>query len=1206
MSYVELHAKSAFSFLEGASVPEELLAACAELQMPAMALLDRDGLYGAPRFHMAAKKSGIKAHIGAEITVQRPTSNVQRPDKVQRPTSNVQRQKQDLGHWTLDFGLNGSQSQQPTMTIPVLVRNRTGYKNLCRLITLMKLRVPKHAKPGECAVTTDELAAYAQGLICLTGGVQGPLGLRDGKTGRNGEGERAIRTGKWLLDVFGKGNVYAELQRHFNRAEETRNQAVVQLAKQLKLPLLATNGIYHATPAQREVADVFTCLRNHVRLENAGRLLATNSERHLKSAQTMMSLFADLPEAIANTLELSSRLQFSLTDLGYEFPKYPVPAGETMMSFLRKRTDEGARLRYTGQNGPPTYNHARRQIERELDLIEKLKLEGYFLIVWDIVRFCRQQGILIQGRGSAANSAVCYSLGITAVDPVGMELLFERFLSEERGEWPDIDLDLPSGDQRERAIQYVYERYGKLGAAMTANVITYRGRSAAREVGKVLGFDDAILNRLSSLVQTWEWKDPKDSTRRQFHDAGLDLRDPRIKKFFQLYQAVQDLPRHLGQHSGGMVICQGQLDSVVPLEPAAMPGRVVVQWDKEDCADLGLIKVDLLGLGMMAVLEESIQLIRDAYGEEVNLARLPQDDPQVYAALQKADTIGLFQVESRAQMSCLPRLRPQKFYDIVVQVAIIRPGPIVGNMVHPYLKRRQGREPIIYPHPSLEPALKRTLGVPLFQEQLLKMAMICANFSGGEAEELRRAFGFKRSEARMKEVEVKLRLGMKRNGIAGKAQDAIVQAITSFALYGFPESHAASFALIAYASAYLKCHYLAAFTAAILNNQPMGFYQPFTLIKDAQRHGLKVRPVDVTRSDWLCTIEEEREGERGKHGDTETRRRGDGEIGRRGEQNEPADPRPAVVALPHHPIAPSPRPPVSASPRLRVPASSRHLVLRLGLKYVKGLSEASGQAIERERKTSPFGSFDELRNRVPELRKDELRNLASVGALNFIQESPKSNVQRPTSNVKNTVNRTDVGRGTWDVGQRNEQMVDIGYRTLDKGVNRRDALWQVERIARPAGPLYQELHEADSKSPLAPMTLPEKLDADFRGTGLTIGRHPVAHHRSELNKLEVSRAIDIGVMRNGSAVRVAGWVIVRQRPGTAKGFVFLTLEDETGVANIIITPQLFSKNRLVLVDHPFLLIEGTLQNQDHVVSVKARRVRPLSFKVVATPSHDFH
>jgi error-prone DNA polymerase len=1154
--YVELHARSAFSFLEGASVPEELIAACQAKKMPAMALLDRDGVYGSPRFHLAAKKNDIKAHIGAEITVQSPKSKVQSPVNLRGQKSNAlshtQDSRADFGLWTLDFGHNRPADEGSTFSLPLLVRNRTGYQNLCRLITLMKLRVPKHAKPGECAVTPEELAEYAEGLICLTGAGDGPLGkaLNHRDTENTEEAERRTN---WLVDVFGKGNVYAELQRHFNREEEARNQAVLEIARQFDLPLLATNGVCHASQAQREVTDVFTCIRNHVRLETAGRLLATNSERYLKSARAMTQLFADLPEAIHNTTELSSRLQFTLEDLGYEFPRYAVPAGETMTSFLRQRTEEGARRRYTGQQGKPSYERAQKQVEHELRLIEKLKLEGYFLIVWDIVEFCKHQGILIQGRGSAANSAVCYSLGITAVDPVGMELLFERFLSEERGEWPDIDLDLPSGDQRERAIQYVYERYGKLGAAMTANVITYRGRSAAREVGKALDFDDETLGRLAGLVHTWEWKDPKDSTERQFRDAGLDLRNPRIKKFFQLYGMVQDLPRHLGQHSGGMVICQGQLDTVVPLEPAAMPGRVVVQWDKEDCADLGLIKVDLLGLGMMAVLEDSIELIRDAYKEEVDLAHLPQDDPVVYGALQKADTIGMFQVESRAQMSCLPRLRPQKFYDIVVQVAIIRPGPIVGNMVHPYLKRRQGREEVVYAHPLLEPVLKRTLGVPLFQEQLLKMAIVCAGFSGGEAEELRRAFGFKRSEARMKEIEVKLRRGMARNGITQKSQQEIVQAITSFALYGFPESHAASFALIAYASAYLKCHYLAAFTAAILNNQPMGFYQPFTLVKDAQRHGLTVRPVDVTRSDWLCTIEDERGNEA----------RGRGEKGK----------------------------------------GERELVMRLGLRYVKGLSEQSGKAIVSEQTKSPFLSIDDLQHRVPELRKDEMRKLAAVGALNFIQESPKSKVLSPKSKTKTEEQIVDGPIGEAPVAG---QTLDFGLWTLGQSVHRRDALWQVERVARPAGELYQEINEADGNSPLVPMTRPERMDADFRGTGLTIGRHPVAYHRAELNKLGACRAINMQQRRDGSLISVAGWVIVRQRPGTAKGFVFLTLEDETGVANVIITPQLFDKYRLVVVDHPFLLISGKLQNQDNVFSVKAKSVRALSFNVAAAPSHDFH
>jgi error-prone DNA polymerase len=1158
-NYVELHARSAFSFLQGAATPEELIATCAELKMPSMALLDQDGLYGAARFHLAGKKLGVKAHIGSEIAVQSPKS------KVQPQLQN--KQTLDIGHETLDL-------QKNVISLPLLVQNRTGYQNLCRLITLMKMRVPKHAKPGACAVAPDELAEHAEGLICLTGGNDGPLAenfhRRDAESA-----EAAQRNAEWLIDVFGRGNVYAELQRHFNRDEEAWNHSVLEIARRLKLPLLATNGVCYAKRAQRQVADVFTCIRNHVRLETAGRLLSTNSERFVKSAKEMADLFADLPEAIANTTELSSRLEFTLKDLGYEFPRYPVPPGETMTSFLRQRTYEGARLRYAGQNGSPTFARAQKQIEHELRLIEKLKLEGYFLIVWDIIQFCKRKGILVQGRGSAANSAVCYSLGITAVDPVGMELLFERFLSEERGEWPDIDLDLPSGDQRERAIQYVYERYGKLGAAMTANVITYRGRSAAREVGKALGFDEETLGRLSSLVHTWEWKDPKDTPERQFKDAGLDLHDRRIKKFFQLYRAVQDLPRHLGQHSGGMVICQGQLNSVVPLEPAAMPGRVVVQWDKEDCADLGIIKVDLLGLGMMAVLEDSIQIIRDDYGEEIDLAHLPADDPAVYKALQHADTIGMFQIESRAQMSCLPRLRPYKFYDIVVQVAIIRPGPIVGNMVNPYLSRRLGRAPVEYAHPLLEPVLKRTLGVPLFQEQLLKMAMICAGFSGGEAEELRRAMGFKRSEARMRDIEVKLRRGMTAKGIRGKTQDEIVQSIASFALYGFPESHAASFALIAYASAFLKCHYLAAFTAATLNNQPMGFYQPFTIIKDAQRHGLKVKPVDVTRSDWDCTIEAEGEGTRVLG--VEKKKVGNG----------------------------------AGSDELHPkPKTQNPLALRLGLRCVKGLREVSGRAIERERNQRPFTSLDDLHQRVPELRKDELRKLAAVGALNFIGEcSPSADILSAgvQSTLKHSHDRQAVRAGALSAGNMAPQ---LGCPAGDPAIpalpaHRRDALWQVERVAHEAGPLYETLEE-DSSSPLMPMTLNERLNADLRGTGITIGRHPMAHQRARLDTLNVARASDLKNMRNGQWVRVAGWVIVRQRPGTAKGFVFLSLEDETGIANVIVTPQLFEKNRLALVDYPFLLIGGVLQHQDNVISVKARSVEPLQMKIQSPGSHDFH
>ena len=610
--YVELHARSAFSFLEGACLPEELAGACENFDMPAMALLDRNGVYGSPRFHLAAKKAGVRAHIGSEITCT-----------------------------------NG-------LAYPLLAASREGYQNLCRMVTRMKLRAPK----GEGAATLEELAEFSRGLVCIT-----------------------AHPDERLLDIYGRHNLYAELQRHHNREEEAHNQQVVERARRLGIPIVATNQPAYAVPAQRELLDVFTCIRNKATLATAGQLLERNNERHVKTTDEMARLFADLPEAIANTIEISSRLDFTLADLGYEFPRYPVPEGETQISFLRKLAEEGARRRYN-----PYHERARIQIERELALIEKLRLAGYFLIVWDIVRFCKEHDILAQGRGSAANSAVCYALEITAVDPVGMDLLFERFLSEERGEWPDIDLDLPSGDKREQAIQYVYQRFGKLGAAMTANVITYRGRSAAREVGKALGFEITTVERLTTLVRAWEWKDPKDTTERQFREAGFDMGNPRVRKFFELYQMAQDLPRHLGQHSGGMVVCQGALDSVVPLEPATMPGRVVVQWDKEDCADLGIVKVDLLGLGMMAVIEDCLKMCPD-----VDIAHLPQDDPKVYSALQKADTIGMFQVESRAQMSCLPRMRPVRFYDIVVQVAIIRPGPIVGKMVHPFLNRRQGR-----------------------------------------------------------------------------------------------------------------------------------------------------------------------------------------------------------------------------------------------------------------------------------------------------------------------------------------------------------------------------------------------------------------------------------------------------------------------------------------------------------------------------------
>src|SRR5436190_17124258 len=812
--YIEFHARSAFSFLEGASLPESLIETCANLGMPAMALLDRDGVYGAPRFYMAAKRAGIKAHIGAEINCENfSIRNCQFAIGQQISKPRIGNQKSKI---------------ENSFRLPLLVSSRAGYQNLCRLITKMKLR----AKKDEGAAREDELREHAAGLVCLTGGDNGPLSLALAR-GDNTEARQSVEC---LADIFGRENVYVELQRHFHREQEARNHAAIEIARLLQLPLLATNGVSYATPRERELCDVFTAMCNHCTLATAGRLLARNSERHLKSPEEMQKLFADFPEAIANTAELSSRLEFTLKDLGYEFPKYPVPDGETMMSFLRERTREGFQQRY-GRATADLRNRARQQVERELKLIEHLKLEGYFLIVWDLVRFCREQNILVQGRGSAANSAACYSLGITAVDPVGMDLLFERFLSEERGEWPDIDLDLPSGDQRERVIQHVYKKYGQHGAAMTANVITYRDRSAAREVGKALGFSLEQADKFSKMVSTWhfgEIREKMDNLPQELSRAGFDPNDLRMQHFMRLYLQIQNLPRHMGQHSGGMVLAKGRLDEVVPLEPASMPGRVVIQWDKDDCADLGLIKVDLLGLGMLDAIEEALPLIRTKEGIHVDLAQLPPDDPKVFAMLQEADTVGVYQVESRAQMASLPRNHPERFYDLVVQVAIIRPGPIVGGMVQPYFERRRQREEVTYPHPSLEPVLKRTLGVPLFQEQILRMSMVTAGFSGGEAEELRRAMGFKRSVERMDDIERRLREGMAARGILGETQDAIVTSIKSFALYGFPESHAASFALIAYASAWLKAYHPTAFLIALLNAWPMGFYHPATLVTDAR------------------------------------------------------------------------------------------------------------------------------------------------------------------------------------------------------------------------------------------------------------------------------------------------------------------------------------------------------------------------------------
>lgn len=1034
MSFIELHARSAFSFLRGASSPEDMVTRAADLEMPCIAITDRDGYYGSARAHLRAKELGLRALVGMELTMEDET------------------------------------------VLPLLVATRQGYQNLARLMTRAKLRTTK----GQSRVLWSELPEYAEGLVALSGDEEGPV---------HRALQRDARLAPDVLDhlchIFGPDKVWMELQRHRVRGETLRNRQLIDLAGLKKLPLLASNGPCHARPDGRMLMDAFTCLRNHTHLDAAGLLLAPNSQRHLKGHHEIRPLFPDLPEAVDNTHRLLDLLEFDLRDLGYEFPEYDVPAGHDQDSFLRELTYSGARERFkTGVTA-----EVRAQLEKELDLISRLKFSGYFLIVWSLVRYAEESDILIQGRGSAANSAVCFSLGITNADPVAGKLLFERFLSEGRNSWPDIDLDLPSGDRREQVIQEVYRRFAPYGAAMTANVITYRGRSAMREMGKVLDLPPDVLTRFSDLYANGDFPHTL-QLKDQIRQAGLPEHHPRLAAMLRLYHQVYGLPRHLGQHSGGMVLCTKGLDSIVPLEPATMPGRVVVQWDKDDCEDLGIIKVDLLGLGMMAVLQDSLNLCKARNRKApYTLHTIPTDDPATYQMMQEADTIGVFQIESRAQMATLPRLKPTKFYDVVIEVAIIRPGPIVGNMVHPYIRRSQGKEKIDYINDDFKPILERTLGVPLFQEQLLRMAMVIAGFSGSEAEELRRAMSFHRSEERMKKVMDKLTAAMDERGVEKAVQEKITACISSFALYGFPESHAISFAILAYASVWLKVHRAAEFYAGLLNNQPMGFYSTATLVRDAKAHKLKVRPACVAESDILCTVL-----------DNDT--------------------------------------------------------LRLGLNQFRGLSKASQERIVQERQLRKWTDLRDFLNRT-RLDKKERRILAQAGALN----------------------------------------------QLEPGAHRRSTLWRVEEIL-PEDDLFAAL-EKDENIPLQPMEAMERLHADYQTQRLTTGPHPMAYHRPHHPHLWPAEELAHG--RHGQRVFIGGQVICRQRPGTAKGHMFISLEDETGIANAFVPSATFEANRLVITQEPFLQIHGRLQIVDNVTSVYALKIAALHLgTIINSESHDFH
>lgn len=1094
MAYVELHARSAFSFLRGASNPEDLAKTASALELPAIALLDRDGVYGAPRLFAPARENGIRAIVGAEITME-----------------------------------DGS-------VLPLIAASRRGYQNLCQLITETKLTKrspslalqPSHipsprnaAGPAStrhdptpfdrkrpCFATWDELARYEEGLIALTGDEEGPIRRAWRHTGTG-----AVQTAlDQLRSIFGPDRLYVEIQRHLIRGEERENALLIDLAAANKLPLLATGGVMYATRSARAVADVFTCLRHHGTFDTVGQFLSVNDNRHLKSAAEMETLFADLPEALAHSGRLAEQLEFTLQDLGYKFPDYRTPNGESMDKFLRDLTFASAREKFS--SAAPS---ASAQLNRELELIARLGFSGYFLIVWDICRWARERGILVQGRGSAANSSVCYVLGITAVDPLKHRLLFDRFLNDSRvgadgkPSWPDIDLDFPSGARRESVIQEIYKRYGRNGAAMTANVITYRGRSIVREVGKVLGFGEDTLDRFSNLYANGDFPQTIE-LRQQLAMSGLEKNHPRAATLAFLYDRIKGLPRHLGQHSGGLVICQNQLDKVVPLENATMPDRSVCQWDKDDCENLGIVKVDFLGLGMMAVMQDTIELCRSRHPNGPHaLNDIPPEDKLTYDKICAADTIGVFQIESRAQMSTLPRFKPRNLYDLAMQVAIIRPGPITGNLVHPLIRRRDGKEKDDYIDPSVEdivkPILARTRGVILFQEQMLELSMKLAHFTGAEAEELRRAMGFTKNTDRLGRAIKKLEVALEKQGYNDRVIKKVVSATTSFAAYGFPESHAIGFAMLAYSSTWLKLYRTAEFYASLLNNQPMGFYSPATLIQDGRRHGLKAHPVCIVNSEWICTVVAEK-------------------------------------------------------------------TIRIGLRFVKGVRESAVQQMLAARRERPFASMQDFLRRTA-FTSAERRSLAAVGALAGIAQ------------------------------------------------HRRAALWQVEAAWSDAEALLKYYGGTDAttpedwraaetgdpvektSSPLVPMSQAEEIHADFAGLDLTTSEHPMAMLRRRLP--DVCPAGSLIHISDGQRVTIAGSVICRQRPGTAKGFVFVSLEDETGIANAIVVPDLFERLRLIITQEPALKITGKLQNVSGVMHVKAEQIVPLrDADLPAQVSYDFH
>ncbi len=1079
MRYAELWAKSNFSFLEGASQPEELVARAAELGCHALMIGDRNSLAGVVRAHAAAKEIGFKLLIGAEIT--------------------------------------------PVDTPPLTLITQTirGYRTLSRLITLGR----RAAEKGQCTLTLDNVAQHTDDLLAVFLPTLG---------------DDVASSWQSYRDLFGD-RAYLAAAVHLGPSDGDALAHLARLSRSLRVPMIATNHVHYHDPARRPLHEVLTAVKHHTTVAELGALRFPNSQRHLKSPAEMARLFASYPDAVARTVEAADRCTFSLDELRYQYPEEIVPAGHTPTTYLAELTWAGAARRYPA--GIP--DKVRTLLHRELDLIAELRYEAFFLTVWDIVEFARRRDILCQGRGSAANSAVCYCIGITCVDPERGDLLFERFMSKERNEPPDIDVDFEH-ERREEVFQYIYGKYGRERAGIVAEVITYQPRSAVRDVGKALGLSLDAVDRLAKSI---EWSQKSEVIARRIREAGLDPRSPGVQHLIALTGELIGFPRHLSQHVGGFVITGGPLSEMVPIENAAMPDRTVIQWNKDDLDTLGILKVDCLALGMLTALQKCFRMVRnwrskvdscqlsvDSENKDTllttdnyqltTISDVPPEDPATYDMICKADTVGVFQIESRAQMSMLPRLQPRTFYDLVVEVAIVRPGPIQGGMVHPYLRRRMGQEEVTYPHPIVEEVLSKTLGVPLFQEQVMRLAIVAAGFTPGEADQLRRAMGAWRRTGVLEKFRDKFRNGLLARGFTEEFADQIYEQIKGFSEYGFPESHAASFALLAYVSAWLKCHHPAAFTTALLNSQPMGFYAPAQLIYDVRSHGVEVYPVDVNHSEWDCTLTNPLPSPLVLKG------RGTGGEGLRNPSPNGDD----SAAIPN-PLTPDPSPP-STGARGAGPA------IRLGFRLIRGFSQTQVERLMAARVESPFRS------------------------------------------VADVARRSDVSRALLT-----RLAAADGFASL--GLDRRSALWKILDTGEDL-PLFAGLDD-DIPPPTLPTLSPaQDVVADYQSVGLSLKAHPIGLVRSDLDRLGAISGAQLEKLADKSPVRVAGLVLLRQRPPTANGTVFMSLEDETGLINLIIWSRTWERFRKIARHAVALFIDGKVERADGVIHVCPTRIDDLS------------